>query len=287
MSILTKVDNYQHWRDNKLANATLEPIFIEINNPFSLTQAEKQQLKIHCTHNNFATFSITKQNNYPNSIVAMNQQLGLIDYDNHLYAKNNGLSHITPQTNKAQAEFIPYTHQAIGWHTDGYYNSEENRIRSFSLFCVCPAHSGGENTWIDPQILYLKIREFNADIAQALTHPQAMTIPEHRVNGLVRRPTSIGAIFFIDNLTQSLSMRYTQRKKYIHFLDSNEVKQAIEALDVLLSQEGDYYFKHRLKSGEGLLSNNVIHKRATFSESTNSPRLLLRGRYFKQLNQDD
>jgi hypothetical protein len=59
-------------------------------------------------------------------------------------------------------------------------------VRAFSLFCVLPAATGGVNQWIDPQVVYLLLREDNADVVKALTHPQAMSIPEHTLDGQVR-----------------------------------------------------------------------------------------------------
>jgi hypothetical protein len=50
---------------------------------------------------------------------------------------------------KERSEFIPYTDKAIGWHTDGYYNAVDHRVRAFSLFCVLPAATGGVNQWIE------------------------------------------------------------------------------------------------------------------------------------------
>jgi hypothetical protein len=48
------------------------------------------------------------------------------------------------------------------------------------------------NQWIDPQMVYLLLRENNVDVVKALTHPQAMSIPEHEVDGQVRRAKSTG-----------------------------------------------------------------------------------------------
>ncbi|BBB24397.1 conserved hypothetical protein [Isorropodon fossajaponicum endosymbiont JTNG4] len=286
MSILSNLDEYKRWRDNKLANANtkIETCLIEISNPFELTRSEKDRIKLFCQQNNFALFNIKQQDNYPQAIIAINKQLGLIDYDPHLYVQDQGLAHITQSVKKDQAEFIPYTDKAIGWHTDGYYNTIEQRIRAFSLFCVTPASRGGENQWIDQQMVYLQLRESNPDVAKALTHTQAMSIPEHVVNGVVRRKTSIGAIFFIDEPSSQLYMRYTQRKKNIKFLDAQKVKQAITILDAHLSATTEYHFSHTMTANQGMLCNNILHKRSGFIDNPLNPRLLLRGRYFNRLN---
>ncbi len=285
VNLLTKSDDYLHWRDKKLANAPtqLGDCIVEIQNPFKLSNTEKNKIIGLCQKGNFALFEIQPVAQYGEAIISINQQLGLKDFDAHLFVKTGGLAHITQSNNKDQGEFIPYTDKNIGWHTDGYYNAINERIRAFSLFCVNPADQGGVNEWIDPQMIYLLLREDNADVAKALTHPQAMSIPEHKVDGKVRRSTSTGPIFFIDEPTNELYMRYTQRKKNIEFLNSLEIKQAVEHLDALLKTNTDHHFEHLMQSGQGLLCNNVLHKRNAFTDDKDNPRLLLRGRYFNRI----
>ncbi len=283
--LLKNSDDYQYWRDDKLARAPTElsGCIVEVQDPFKLSTSELGKINDLCQAGNFALFQIQPRDDYQSAIVGINTQLGLVDFDQHLYVKNQGLAHITQTNNKDQGEFIPYTDKALGWHTDGYYNPTAQRIRAFSLFCVTPASTGGGNQWIDPQMVYLLLREDNPDVAKALTHPQAMTIPEHQVDGKVRRPTSIGAIFFTDEITGALSMRYTQRKKHIEFLDCVEIKQAVAYLDALLNNKTQYHFEHLMRAGQGMVCNNVLHKRNAFTDNENRPRLLLRGRYFNRI----
>ncbi len=283
--LLNNLDEYQYWRDEKLAHAPtqLNDCIVEIDDAFNLRLAEKDKILSLCQQGNFALFQIQPVDQYDEAIVSINTQLGLKDFDQHLFVKTQGLALISQSNKKDQGEFIPYTDKSLGWHTDGYYNAIEQRIRAFSLFCVRPALAGGANEWIDPQMIYLLLREHNPDITKALTHPEAMTIPEHKVDGKVRRATSTGPIFFIDELTNELSMRYTQRKKNIELLDSAEIKQAVEHLDTQLNTNTDYHFQHTMQTGQGLLCNNVLHKRNHFTDDKHSPRLLLRGRYFNRI----
>ena len=285
VNLLSNQDDYQYWRDKKLANTSsdLSQYFVEIDNPFKLTVSEKNKILTLCQNNNFALFQIKAQEDYENSVIHINQQFGLKDFDSHLYVKNKGLAHITQSNKKDQSEFIPYTDKNIGWHTDGYYNPTDSRIRAFSLFCVQSAKIGGLSQWIDPDMVYLLLREDNPEIAKALTHPQAMSIPEHRVDGRVRREKSVGPVFFVDELTQALYMRYTQRKKNIEFFNSSEIEQAVNHLDALLSQQTPYHFQYMLQTGQGILCNNVLHKRQNFTDDKQHPRLLLRGRYFNRI----
>ena len=284
-SVLAHHDTYQHWRDAKLEHAAtdIEQTLVEIQDPRSLSTTEKAQIKQLCDQNNFALFQIKAQSDYSDAVNQINAQFGLFEFDQHLYVGDQGLAHITPNEQQTQGEFIPYTTRAINWHSDGYYNDLAHRIRAFSLFCANPAKEGGENQWIDPQMLYILLKEDNADVAQALTHPQAMTIPEHRFDGVVRRARSIGPIFFVDEKTSELYMRYTQRKKHIEFCDSTEVQEAVQILDQLLAQETDYHFRHTMCTGQGILCNNVPHTRSGFVNNPDSPRLMLRGRFFERI----
>jgi len=287
-NVVTSSDDYQFWRDEKLANVQtdIENCLIEVKKPTQLSKAEKNKIAHLCRVNNFALFSTPAQQDYESSIVSFNQQFGLKAFDQHLYVKGQGLAHITQSDQQDQAEFIPYTDRAIGWHTDGYYNAPEDRIRAFSLFCVNPAQQGGENQWIDPQMAYLLLREENPDITTALTHAQAMSIPAHKVDGQIRRKTSIGPIFFMDEMTSQLYMRYTQRKKNIDFYDSDEIKQAVEILDQFLASNTPYHFTHTMIANQGLLCNNILHKRSTFVDQQDTPRLMLRGRYFNRVQSE-
>ncbi len=286
---LTREDSYQYWRDEKIARAPLKlsDCMLEIHDPFKLTASEKNKLLTLCQNTGFALFSLAAQNDYPSAIIQFNQQLGLVDFDAHLYAKHHGLAYITPTNHHEKRAFIPYTDKAIGWHTDGYYNTLAQRIRAFSLFCVNPADNGGENAWIDPQMVYVLLREANPEVAKALTHPEAMTIPEHRADGKVRRATATGAIFFMDEPSAELSMRYTQRGKHIKFCNSTEITQAVDCLNALLNHRTEYHFEHKMHAGQGIICNNILHKRASFVEDIARPRLLLRGRYFNRLRPNE
>ncbi len=281
MSILDNSDNYKCWRDKKLANVVddINLCMVEIANPFALTIAEKTAIQRLCEYNNFALFAIKAQKDYEQAIIQINHQMGLVDYDQHLYAQNNGLAYVTKSNKIGQLGFITYTNKALGWHTDGYYNAIENRVRAFSLFCIAPSVTGGVNQWIDPQMVYLLLREENQDVVEVLSHPQAMSIPEHKVNGKVRRAKSVGPIFFIDEIDNTLCMRYTQRKKNIEFLNSTELQQALALLDDLLKTKTPYHFEHLMNANQGLICNNVLHNRSMFVDHPSKPRLLLRGRY--------
>lgn len=210
MQTLTMFQNYQAWQEAKLEKyqTNLEDCIVEIENPKNLTKNEKAKLLEIVKSNNFVIFQTKIKDEFDKNIATLNQQLGLVDYDKHLFAKNNGLSYIQKTDLKKQGEFIPYTDKELNWHTDGYYNCETERVRAFSLFCVRPAKVGGENQFIDYEMVYMLLQQQNPAIIEALEHPKAMTIPKFE-----NRPVSTGGVFFEDKKTKKLMMRYTQRKK--------------------------------------------------------------------------
>jgi alpha-ketoglutarate-dependent taurine dioxygenase len=275
--------NYPLWRDTKLQNVItdLNQYIVEIQDPIHLRTAEINKIKQLCNSNNFALIQIPKNNEYSDDVLAINTQLGLIDNDKHYFIHNDNLAHITKSNAKRQGEFIPYTDKKLNWHTDGYYNDEQHRIRSFSLFCANPAQQGGENRWLDVEMLYILLREKDPHLTQLLTLKDAMTIPAHIEDGKILRGESRGPIFFIDTHTQRLYMRYTQRKKNIAFND--EVLEAITFLDATLEETSAYHFEYKMSEGQGIINNNVIHTRNSFINDENNPRLMLRGRYFVRI----
>ena len=125
-------------------------------------------------------------------------------------------------------------------------------------------------------MLYILLRQQNPEAANLLTRTDAMTIPAHSENGKILRPKSVGAIFMSDH--NQLYLRYTQRKKYVQFAD--EVIAAVALLDDILAKGSAYHFQHLMAKNQGIICNNIIHKRSGFVDDKDNPRLLLRGRYF-------
>ncbi len=300
MSILNNYDKYCKWRDIVLNN-TLDNInncIVEVNNPLQLSIVERSQLINNCKKYNFSLFYLVNHNNYNSNlsapitdnnaittaIIKFNIQLGLDKYDDNLYAKSNGLSYITTSINKEQQEFIPYTNKAINWHTDGYYNNDDKCIRAFNLYCVQSSKNGGENWWFNHELAYILLREKDAKLAQILTNNQVFSIPEYRINNTINRAQFSGAVFSIDAKTNKLIMRYTKRKKNIVW--NKHAIEAKKALDDILNTNSSNMFTHKIQAGQGLVCNNILHKRNAFTD-TNNKRLMLRGRYFQRITNFD
>lgn len=292
-TLLNDKATYCWWRDAKLAKVITQPDIIEIKRFDATSKVEIQAILNQIQVNNFARYTVKnfQQNQVINllekDLLTLNQSLGLLNYDAHLYANHQGLALISPVQAPDKQGFIPYTTKALNWHTDGYYNSVQQRIRTFTLFCAKPAESGGENAWIDHELVYILLREQNSDFANALTHQNTMTIPAHQVNGIVRRPACVGAVFFIDELSGVLMMRYTQRKQNIIWADTPVLTRARTALKAILDSNTPYHHQHKMQAGQGIICHNIPHKRTAFDDNKNNPletqRLMVRGRYFDRV----
>ncbi len=184
--------------------------------------------------------------------------------------------HVSPD---GRGDYIPYTNKPLSWHTDGYYNGHDNQIHAWTLFCLHPASAGGENAVLDHEIAYLLLRDICPRHIEALAHPETLVIPAHLQDGKMIRPDSVGPVF---SLRQGrLHMRYSARGRHVRWRETPDTEAARQALDQLLSQTTVCTFKFRMQSGEGLVTNNVLHNRSGFTEDRHATqrRLLYRVRY--------
>jgi hypothetical protein len=272
---------YETWRDEKLANycSKSESLFVEINDPLKLSNAEKKAISNNCISNNLSLIRIKSSGVIRKAISSINAQLGLVDFDLHLCAEDDGLVVIEDTKSPTKGGYVPYSNKALNWHTDGYYNQMDALVGAFSLYCIHPATVGGENQWIDPEMLYIHLRELNPDIICALSQPKALTIPARRDGNKIVREASIGPVFFIDKASQKPKMRFTQRKRNINWLKSADIADALCELNNFLSGVSQIHHRYKLASGEGIVCNNVLHNRSAFVEGSLKKRKLLRGRY--------
>ena len=276
---------YETWRDEKLANYRAKPasLFVEINNPLQLSSAEKKAMTNNCRSNNLSFITVKPNGDIRGAISSINAQLGLVDFDPHLCAEGDGLVVIEDTNAPKKGGYVPYSNQALNWHTDGYYNQMDALVGAFSLYCIEPAIEGGENRWIDPEMLYIHFRELNPDIIYALSQVGALTIPERREGDKITREVSTGPVFFIDRVSQKPKMRFTQRKRNIHWLQSTSLTDALDVLNNFLSSDSEIHHQYKLAAGEGLICNNVLHNRSAFADNTEQKRKLLRGRYINSV----
>jgi alpha-ketoglutarate-dependent taurine dioxygenase len=281
---LSDNDAYQRWREHKLAQAItdIDELIVEIRDPAALTAAEHDALLSRCRRSNMAIYVTQTAVDEP-AVQRLGAQLGLLRLDANWLSDEHGISRIAVSNGDGPRQaYIPYTDRAIKWHTDGYYNPPERRIRGMILHCVQPAAQGGENRLLDHEIAYLMLRDESVEFIRALSAPDAMTIPERTDEHGVARAAQTGPVFSIDG-GGNLHMRYTARTRSIEWKQDEVTLAAVARLEQLLDSDTPQVFRTRLAPGMGLLCNNVLHDRSAFSDEASHPRLLYRARYLDRL----
>lgn len=289
---LTTDSFYQAWRSRKIANMAqvADPAnrveICDLGNP---SEFEREELIRRCRVSNAVFYA---SNARPGDAKAVGDQLrglanalGLEIAEKHRSAGESGIVALRQSDDQTQRGYIPYTKRPMNWHTDGYYNAPDQKIRAMVLHCVCPAADGGENQFLDPEIAYIRLRDKNPGYIDALMHPHAMTIPENREpNGKVR-PASIGPVFSFSSETEHLEMRYTARTRSIKWRDDPMTVKAVDYLSFLLSSDEPFIQTARMQAGEGILCNNSLHNRTGFDPSlgVDSDRLIYRVRFHNRV----
>ncbi len=288
--LLKETRSYEQWRAQKLYRypEEAEQLIIELNNPIKLMDNEIELLINTCQKTNIAIYRCSNidhfdQNSHKKSVIAIAEQLGLQQLDANLCADEDRIS-IIQDTDQPKSHYIPYTNKPLNWHTDGYYNASEQRIRAFIMHCVRSANYGGENFYLDPEIAYILMRDENPDYIAALMHDDVMMIPANEINGKLIRPAQSGPVFSTDVATQKLYMRYTARQRNIIWKQDKSVQSALSFLNEIL-EENPYLYRYRLKAGEGVVCNNVLHNRTAFEdyEDKSKKRMLFRGRFYNRV----
>jgi alpha-ketoglutarate-dependent taurine dioxygenase len=210
------------------------------------------------------------------------EQLGLTTLDVNYLADDDGITPLAVAESGTRAGYIPYTNRPIRWHTDGYYNPPEKRIRAMILHCVERAESGGENRLLDHELAYIALRDADPAHIRALMLPDAMTIPARSEEGDIARGDQTGPVFSVD-ADGCLHMRYTARTRSIAWKDDAAVRAATAALQRVLDSS-PYVLTLRQEPGMGIVCNNVLHDRSAFSDSTQRRRLVLRARYYERIS---
>lgn len=280
---------YRQWRARKLQNypARTEQLIVNIQRPHQLTHEEKAHLLQVCEKTNLAIYRMAHDDMQDKSIVAaIARQLGLSHMDASFCADQDRISSIQVIREGSGSTYIPYTNKSLNWHTDGYYNQDARRIRAFLMHCVRPAGTGGENTYLDPEILYILLRDHNPEHIEALMDQGAMTIPPNPEDNEKLRTEKTGPVYVLDESTQTLHMRYTARTRNIKWKDSFATRQARFTLQDILN-DNEYQFCHRLQRGEGVICNNVLHNRTMFTDRPASRRLLYRARFYERVSRPD
>jgi alpha-ketoglutarate-dependent taurine dioxygenase len=284
---LDRPDDYARWRDMKLERAPhrLEQVIVEVRDPRQLSEPERDAVLDRCRRANMAIYVSSAEDAADKAIPRrLGEQLGLKHLDHNPGADEDDVTSLKVQTDALHRGYIPYTNRPIAWHTDGYYNDQTRQINAFILHCVSPAAEGGDNGLIDPEMLYIRLRERDPAHIVALTSPSAMTIPANVVDGVQQRPPSVGPVFRRGD-GGHLAMRYTDRRRNIEWHDDAATRAAVDAIRELLEDPQTPRFEASLKRGWGVICNNVLHRRGGFEDGPTQTRLLYRARYYERIAQ--
>ncbi len=290
-------DAFERWADKKLSHfpRSLDELIVELNDPTELSKNERTAIVDACKRANMALFSHSGAALRKRELALLGQQLGLKRLDANLCADEDGISSLEVSTSSAQrGEYIPYTNRPLNWHTDGYYNVVDRPIRSFLLYCVRSASQGGENEWVDPELLYIYLRRENPQWIAALMQARAMVVPPNTTGGEQIRGERAGPVFWSDPLSGCLMTRYSARGKNIDWPDTPEMDALRQRILELLNGDELPKFRHRMEPGQGLICNNILHNRRGFSTNStsseigirtnsNQDRLVYRARYHDRI----
>ena len=284
-------DAYRRWRATKLETAErmkgLDPVALgSLSAP---TDSELSEIARRCDAVNFAHYATSGRGDsaaVAGDLRRFATALGLRIAEAHRSAGDHGIVALEPSDAAGKRCYIPYSTKALNWHSDGYYNAPQDRICAFVLHCVRPAPgSGGVNRLLDPEILYIRLRDDHRDFLRALLHPGAMSIPENREPDGRLRPESRGPVFFPDPESGRMQMRYTARTRSIEWRDDAATLEAEAWLRDYLSTGDPLALHVRLRPGMGVLNNNVLHNRTAFADGpeTDTTRVIFRVRFHNRI----
>ena len=281
---LTAVKDYQAWRAEKLAHYPQEvaQITVDIANPAQLSNAEQRAMRLALARANLVIYRCARPLRDKEELRQLGRQFGLLRLDSNLCADEDSITSLQAIETGRQRGYIPYSKQQLSWHTDGYYNAMDKQIRAIVMHCVMPAWQGGENRYLDHEMLYLQLRDANPALVENLMRADVMSIPPNVENGEEIRSETIGPVFSIDD-SGHLHMRYSARKRNITWRDDENTRQATSLITQLL-ENSPYILRYKLQANEGVISNNVLHNRTAFEDDSVNKRLLYRARYYDRVS---
>jgi alpha-ketoglutarate-dependent taurine dioxygenase len=283
-SFLTDEDVYQRWRRGKLDAypKRVTEILVPIDGLRTLTDAQNASIKRSIKRANMVIYRCRDMFVDRAAVVSFARRFGLTRIDHHLCANADGVSELSVAATGVRSDYVPYSNRSLSWHTDGYYNDKQRQINAVILHCAQSAVSGGENALFDPDIAYIRLRDEDPRFITAFEHPECMTIPANTGAEGEIRPALTGPVFSY-GAQGEIHMRYSARRKNIRWRDDPLTRAARDFLTGILNETDGMIFHYRLQKGEGLLSNNVLHDRTSFSDGQGQQRLLYRARFFDRI----
>ncbi len=277
--------SYQQWRTYKLDNYPRNSgdLVVDVGGLLDVSEPARAAILARCKRFNMAVYRCRNQFSDRAAVGTFAASFGLTRFDHHMCTHADGVSELSVAVEGTRSDYVPYSNRGLSWHTDGYYNAKSRQVRSIVLHCAQTAATGGENALLDFEIAYILLRDENPDFITALEHPECMTIPANPDAEGGTRPAACGPVFTHDADSGALHMRFSARKKNIHWRDDRVTRQARQFLAELLADESGPVLRYRLQPGEGLISNNVLHNRTAFADGPEQQRLLYRARFFDRI----
>jgi alpha-ketoglutarate-dependent taurine dioxygenase len=285
MMFANSTDGYREWRAAKLDNypKSATELVTEIDGLLDMSDSQKEAILASCRRANMAIYSCRDAFVDRKTVRNFAGFFGLTRIDHHLCANDDGVSELAVAADGVRSDYVPYSSRSLSWHTDGYYNDVSRRLQAVLLHCSADAANGGQNAVLDPEIAYLRLRDANPDYIAAFEHPECMEIPANNGADGEIRPAVSGPVFWYDLPSGALRMRYSARKKNIRWRNDAATTAARECLSDLLGDDDGLVLRFRLKPGQGLISNNVLHNRTAFEDTSEQKRLLYRARFFDSI----
>jgi len=276
--------NYLEWKKTRLKSypQSADEILIEIGGLVNLSDAERAEIIKACGRCNMAIYRCRDDFVDRAAVCAFASNFGLNNIDHHLCTNADGVSELSVAFEGTRTAYVPYSNRSLSWHTDGYYNDKTRQVNAVVLHCAHNAAAGGENELLDPEIVYIRLRDEDPRFITALEHPECMTIPANVGAEGEIRPAVSGPVFSYDACGE-IHMRYSARKRNIRWRDDVLTRAALDFLTNILAEKNGPIFRYRLQPGEGLIANNVLHNRTAFTDGSGQQRLLYRARFFDRI----
>jgi hypothetical protein len=282
---------YRRWREDKLHcyPQSAQALHVQLSTA-NIGDADRKALLELIRKTNMVIYALPDAGQGDKNFVRrLGQRLGLRRLDNNLCADNDAITSLQVMDTGRHRGYIPYSNRRLSWHTDGYYNLPEQAIRAIIMHCVRDAAEGGENLLLDHEIAYIQLRDRNPAYIEALMRADVMTIPANVEDGKDIRAEQSGPVFSLLPGSGHLHMRFSARGRNIVWRDDTKTCEALACLTELLNPNNPYIIKYRLKPGEGIICNNVLHSRTGFTddEAGGHRRLLYRARYYERIANTD
>lgn len=277
-------NRYQKWKKARLESypRSTEELLVEIGGLVNMSATERAEIMKSCRRSNMAIYRCRDDFVDRAAVRTFAAGFGLTRLDHHLCVNADGISELSVATEGVRSDYVPYSNRSLSWHTDGYYNDASQQVRAVVLHCAETAVAGGENALLDTDIAYILLRDEDPRFITAFEHPECMTIPANTCAEGEIRPAACGPVFTYD-AGGAIHMRFSARKKNIQWRDDDLTRAARKCLSEILAAEDGPVLRYRLRPGEGLISNNVLHNRTAFEDGPANKRLLYRARFFDRI----